>query len=173
MKILLLGQPSEDKYSNICPPIGLCYISSFLKKQGFNAKVIDASSYSWRKIKDILKKEKPDVVGLQCLTIERGQTYKLARIVRKELPRSKIIIGGQHASCFPEQMFRLAPIDFVVIGEGELTATELMQTLENKEDYKNIKGLAYKDVALLELGVTHFLEGNGFEVLFGFISVFY
>jgi len=145
MKILFLGQPSKDKFTNIAPPIGLCYLSATLKKEGYDSKVIDACSYSWKKIKSILREEKPDVVGIQCVTIERGQSYKLAKIVKKELPKCIIIFGGQHASCFPEQMFKLAPIDYVVIGEGELTIIELIKAIEKGNDLYNIKGLAFKE----------------------------
>ena len=145
LKYLLMSQPSEDKFSNICPPIGLCYISANLKKEGFNAKVIDGSLYSMKELRRIIRKERPDVIGLQCLTIERGQTYRVAKMIRKMMPNVIIFVGGQHATIFPGHMFQLMPIDYVVIGEGEITTVELARAIENEESVGHIKGIAYRE----------------------------
>ncbi|MFA6461384.1 MAG: radical SAM protein [Candidatus Woesearchaeota archaeon] len=148
MKTLFLGLPSLEKYSHISPPIGLCYLSAMLKKNDFPSKILDCSSRSWKEIERILLREKPDILGIQCLTIERGQAFKLAKMARHLLPSVKIVFGGQHASCFPEHMFKLAPIDYVVIGEGELTIVELVRAInEGKTSEKHlskIKGLAFR-----------------------------
>lgn len=144
IKTLFIGLPSIEKYSNISPPIGLCYLSSMLKHNGYSAKIIDASSFSMRKIKKVLEEENPDLLGIQCLTIERGQAYKVAKIAKKVLPKVKIVFGGQHASNFPDQMFKLAHVDFVVMGEGEYTTLELVKALSTNKKYEKINGLAYK-----------------------------
>ena len=157
IKTLFIGLPSEENYSNLSPPIGLCYLSAVLKKTGYRAKMIDCSLCSWKQIKDLLRKEKPHLLGIQVLTIERSQSYKLAKIAKKILHKIKIVFGGQHASFFPTYMFKLAPVDFVVVGEGEETIVELVSALQNKTPLKGIKGLVYRDKNKIVLNAPRML----------------
>ena len=42
-------------------------------------------------------------------------------------------------------------VDFLVIGEGEITLAELIKALENKANFADIKGLVYRDQATSEI----------------------
>lgn len=56
-------------------------------------------------------------------------------------------MGGVHPTLFPEQTLKNALVDFVVIGEGEKTALELlniMQTSDEGLDFTSIDGLGFK-----------------------------
>jgi hypothetical protein len=53
--------------------------------------------------------------------------------LRKKNTESKIILGGNHASASPERMFELFPIDYVIVGEGELTLSKLLEKIEGKK----------------------------------------
>ncbi|MFA5797278.1 MAG: radical SAM protein [Candidatus Woesearchaeota archaeon] len=158
LKILLLSPPSETGYSHLVAPIGLCYLSANLKKYGFDSKVWDFAGMNEEKIKSILLEEKPDIVGIPCLTIERGMSYKLAKLVKTLFPECIIIFGGQHASLFPEQMFILAPIDYVVLYEGDHTLVELVRAITENEDITIIKGIAYRQGHKITLTLRRQLE---------------
>lgn len=141
--ILLINPPREIPQRADFPPIGLAYISSYLNHNGIRSKVIDAASFSWNKLKNALKKNTPYIVGIPCWTLERKQSFKTAKLVREVLPEVKIIIGGHHATSFPEHMFKLADADIVVTGEGEITTFELVNTLLNNGDLEKVKGITY------------------------------
>ena len=55
-------------------------------------------------------------------------------------------MGGIHPTFYPEEILteKKCPIDFAVIGEGEITAYKLVKAfLKEDKDYKNIPGIAY------------------------------
>jgi radical SAM superfamily enzyme YgiQ (UPF0313 family) len=144
MDLLLINPPREIPQRADFPPIGLAYIASYLRQNGFDARVLDASSFSWRKLREVLKKRTARIVGVPCWTVERGQSFKTAGLVKEVLPQSRIIMGGHHATAFPEHMFKLAGADAVVIGEGEITTLELTRVLLDGGDLGGVKGIAYE-----------------------------
>jgi radical SAM superfamily enzyme YgiQ (UPF0313 family) len=144
MDLLLINPPREIPQKPDFPPIGLAYIASYLRQNGFDARVLDASSFSWRKLKEALKKRTARIVGVPCWTVERGQSFKTARLLKEILPQSRLIMGGHHATAFPEHMFKLAGADAVVIGEGEITTLELTRVLLDEGDLGGVKGIAYE-----------------------------
>lgn len=142
--VLFIAPPREIPQKMDFPPVGLAYLSSYLKKAGIRTSLIDASPMSWNKLARSVSEKSPPIVGITCWTQERGQAFKTAKIVRAILPDTKIIIGGHHATAFPHNMFVQAYADAVVIGEGEQTTLELVSALLGSKDLKNIKGIAYK-----------------------------
>jgi radical SAM superfamily enzyme YgiQ (UPF0313 family) len=145
IETLFINPPREIPQWPDFPPLGLSYICSSLKKNGITASVLDASSFSWRQLKNVVKEKSPLVVGIPCWTLERGQSFKVAKVVKEVLPHVKIIMGGYHATAFPEHMFRLASADVIVTGEGEITSVELVKTLLDNGDVRGIKGIAYRE----------------------------
>ncbi|MCP4349061.1 MAG: radical SAM protein [Desulfobacterales bacterium] len=145
MKILLINPPREILQPACFPPMGLAYIGGVLRQKNHKVRIIDASSYSWKKLEKEILLSNPDIVGITCWTIERGQAFITAKIVRQCFPWTKIIIGGQHATAFPEHMFQIAHADIVVIGEGEETVLEIITAVENNNPISQVKGIVYKE----------------------------
>ncbi len=143
MDILLVNPPRQIPQQPDFPPMGLAYIAAYLCSRDIEAAVLDAAPLNWKRLQEEILASRPAIVGFPCWTMERGQTFKAASIVRKILPEAKIIIGGHHASAFPEHMFQQAHADAVVIGEGELTAYELASAYLDNKDISNIRGIAY------------------------------
>ena len=139
MKLALVNTDME----NLDPPFGLCYIASYLRKYlNFNNTII----VDKEDIMERLIKEKPDVVGITASSINFAKANELAKQIKSEL-HVLVIIGGVHITSLPNQ-FENSNFDIAVIGEGEQTALELMQKLENQNfdmnDLKNVKGLLYR-----------------------------
>lgn len=145
MKVLLISPPREVLQPACFPPMGLAYIGAVLKQDRHEVRIIDAASYSCKRLEREILATNPDVVGITCWTIERVQTFKTAQISKQCVPQAKIIIGGQHATAFPEHMFKLAHADVVVLGEGEETMSELMSCFENNDDISHIRGIVYQN----------------------------
>jgi len=80
----------------ITPPLGLGYLSSYLKKSGTDTVIIDGLKESLKLNQMVGKilRLKPDAVAITCLTA----FYREAVLLSKELKRNKIttIIGGPH-----------------------------------------------------------------------------
>ena len=149
-KILFINPP-QDRTGNLVNknqlewiPLGLCYLSAIAKQQGYETKVIDLARSTWTAVEKTLIKENPDILGLSCWTDIRFSTFKTSNIAKKLNKNIKIIIGGSHASFFPEHMFKLTSADVVVIGEGEQTLRELLIAYKNNKPISKILGIAYK-----------------------------
>ena len=96
--------------------------------------------------KEILS-QKWDIIGIGGLTTTYGRIKQLIPLFRKLVPTSKIIVGGGWSTYNPDEITKLLPeIDFVVLGEGEETFSELYDEIQNEgNDFDKINGLYIND----------------------------
>jgi anaerobic magnesium-protoporphyrin IX monomethyl ester cyclase len=129
-------------------PLGLLYLKGVLKRDNHQTLVKDYTANSPEKTKEeilsILKKESVDFVGLTCTTNNRASVFYFTRLIKENFPNIKIILGGIHATFLYKQILDNFPVDFIVLGEGEITLPKLLNAIEKKSSLKKIKGLAYK-----------------------------
>ncbi len=64
-----------------------------------------------------LRRYKPDIVGITGYTHEANIVKSLAREVRANLPKAKVVVGGHHATVAPSD-YDIPEIDVIVRGEG-------------------------------------------------------
>lgn len=167
MKVLLINPAIEvqaGEVINIIAPLGLAYIAAVLEKNRNRVKILDFPALSWKNpikikrgkkiifrysptddfLKEFLLNFRPKIVGISNLVSPtEGETLKLAAKIKRFLPETKIVIGGSNASVRPEVFIKNSDIDFVIVGEGEETMSELVKKLAGKK-YRNILGLIYK-----------------------------
>jgi radical SAM superfamily enzyme YgiQ (UPF0313 family) len=125
MKIALV-RPNYNSHI-ITPPLGLGYLSSYLKKSGTDTVIIDGlkENLDFRRMINRILDLKPDAVAITCLTAFYNQAVSLSR----ELKKNKIttIIGGPHPTFLPYQTLVESQADYVVCGEGENPLRELIR----------------------------------------------
>lgn len=68
----------------------------------------------------------PDWVGISILTPTCNAGLALAAAAKKLRPATKVVVGGVHATTFPEEIAANPCVDVVVVGEGEEAIRELM-----------------------------------------------
>jgi radical SAM superfamily enzyme YgiQ (UPF0313 family) len=136
MKIALV-RPNYKSHI-ITPPIGLGYLSSYLKKSGIETKIIDGlkENLSPSRLMRRIQKFNPDAVGITSLTAFYQEVVVLARQLAKK--KIKTVIGGQHPTFLPYRTLLESQADFVVCGEGEIPLLELA---ESKFCSKSIRGV--------------------------------
>ena len=135
-----------SRLANIVPPLGLASIAAYLGREGINADIIDcyARPDSDYLIRDYLLTEKPSFIGLSCTTSSFLDGIRIAKLARSFLPDIKIVFGGPHVSALKNRVLESFPvIDFVVVGEGEQTLTELIE--KGNEEAHSVQGLVYRD----------------------------
>jgi anaerobic magnesium-protoporphyrin IX monomethyl ester cyclase len=129
----------RDEDWSVGPPLGLGYLSSYLKKYGEGYETVI------RRNLDELIEEKPDLVGISCSTYSYNVAIRAAKRVKSELG-VPCIIGGTHITAMPQ---RLHPIfDAAVLGEGEKTFFDLCELFKathklDKSDLTNVKGILF------------------------------
>lgn len=104
--------------------------------------------YIWDNLVEQIRSEAPDVVGLGLVTVKMTGAKIICQRIKKELGDIPIVLGGIHPTSVPAETLNQIPeADFVVVGEGEETARELLQYLGAPREYelRSIKGLVYRD----------------------------
>jgi radical SAM superfamily enzyme YgiQ (UPF0313 family) len=90
---------------------------------------------------DTLAAFQPHLVGISVtLTIDVYRALDIAREAKAANPRTFVFVGGHHPSLRPED-FHHPAVDAIVVGEGELTASELVDTLAAEGDLERVPGL--------------------------------
>jgi anaerobic magnesium-protoporphyrin IX monomethyl ester cyclase len=134
MKVMLLFPPQGFTSKDVMPHIGLAYLAAVLEENDIQVEILDAQ------VEGLEKKylqSKPDIVGITSLTEMRFQSFKAAKIAKKTLPRSIVIMGGPHASLAAyDTLLNVPSVDTIVRGEGEYTLLETCKVLEDNEDLK-------------------------------------
>lgn len=105
----------------------------------------DVKIFDMRLDKNTLSKEienfLPDVVGAGCVTAGYYECVKVLKETKSLNPKIITIVGGHHPSVMPQD-FAKEFVNFIVIGEGEKTFPELIDSLELKKDIYEVKGIA-------------------------------
>lgn len=131
------------------PPLNLMYLAAVLEKAGFYVKIIDANLYNIlpREIVNIVKRLKPDIIGLTAATATIKTALQYVSEIKKTLSHVFTIIGGPHTTFLPIETLNMSKdLDAVAIGEGEETLLELAESYEkgNPNWPSDIKGIAYR-----------------------------
>lgn len=149
MKILLISIISDNPLAieTSYSPLSLGFLSSY-SKQYVQAEFKFIFS-NGNNIGSILENYQPDLVAITVLSHYFNYCKKVSKIIKqwKNIP---IIIGGQHITAMPECL--TPDMDIAVLGEGELTFTEILKYyIENElfNNLENIKGIAYKKDGVL------------------------
>lgn len=143
-KILFLRASSGWKDPS--PPMAFSYLGKIAKDDGFKVFVENLNAqYANKTIKDIIeliKKEKPSVVGISIFTNYVKDSYDL---IKKIKPYCSIIIaGGPHVTIHPEEVLEKG-VDVAVLGEAEASFAQLLKALVSKKSLQGVRGIAYKD----------------------------
>jgi anaerobic magnesium-protoporphyrin IX monomethyl ester cyclase len=154
-------------------PVGLAYLSAYLKKSGHDVKIYNADininpsrmDYSrltdyydaylsglkddanpaWQEIETIVKDYQPKVVGITAMTVKIASAYKTAAHIKKIDPNITVILGGNHPTLKPEEvMSNTTNIDGLVMGEGEISFSKLVAAIDEKKIPEHIDGVTIR-----------------------------
>ncbi|MEI6578516.1 MAG: radical SAM protein [Eubacteriales bacterium] len=142
MRILFIVSDTGYYRSGLSNPLGVLSIATYLKKNGYDVKIYDRN-IDKTKISILMKSYNPDLVGISVIS-SRGlkDALKVSKAVKKF---GKLIIwGGQMPTMQTELCFDCEYIDYIMMGEGELTWLEFAQKIGKSESLDNIDGIAYK-----------------------------
>ncbi|MFZ5515221.1 MAG: B12-binding domain-containing radical SAM protein [Candidatus Zhuqueibacterota bacterium] len=104
------------------PPLGLCYLASYLQTylDFHDIVIINSGDAVFEKIRDA----RPEIVGFTAYTAGYYDVLDLMKRVKTELA-VPVLVGGPHITCLPHKLSEDADIGFV--GEGEQTLLEVMR----------------------------------------------
>ncbi|HEW79668.1 MAG TPA: hypothetical protein ENH34_06885, partial [Phycisphaerales bacterium] len=99
------------------PPLGLCYIANYLKKNGVEVKIIDRKVLMAQKrcsasavnemTENEIRRFQPDIVGITVTTPTLFDVKaNIIKVIRKVNKEATVVVGGPHASALPEDILR-------------------------------------------------------------------
>ena len=142
-------------------PLGILYMASYLRVKDWpgEIEIYDArlsglvnklpnGDMVFGDLDDVVEKHikdsKPDIIAISNMfSWQVANAFEMAKTAKKACPKSIVIIGGPHASSFPEETLNEDCIDYVVMGEGEERIYNLLTTLERGEEV-SIQGILGK-----------------------------
>lgn len=159
-KVLLIDPPFPERPWDInwltqFPPKGLMYIAAYLRQVGIPVAVYDLKQLQFdrpsllkRSLEEIeywaanlVRKDKPDVVGITSTTISYLPATRIARVVKAALPNVTVVIGGVHVTFTAHETLGECPwIDVVVRGEGERP----MLAIAEGQPLEAIEGISFR-----------------------------
>lgn len=116
--------PVEGQVMRPYPPLGLLYLSAYLKARGRSVVVFDSTFSTPRKLADFLHETRPRRLGLYANLMTRPRIVELIGVASGlGIP---VVVGGPDASGNVEEYLREGA-SVVVRGEGEATLSELLE----------------------------------------------
>ena len=175
MKILLVNPPNRnmittnvpsvvDEETGFYPPLGLMYVASYLKEHSpHSVHILDAQveKVNYKQLKEKISRINPDIVGIQATTFTLIDSMLTAKIVKELNKNIKVVLGGPHVNIFPDETISIKDVDYLVLGEGERTFTELIKHIDNKARLNSINNLVFEH----NNRVIHTKKGNLIEDL--------
>jgi radical SAM superfamily enzyme YgiQ (UPF0313 family) len=143
--LIMVCAGSQGPADKMHVPLGLLYIGSALERNGYDVKIWHLLPEEFDDALPKIQAREPLWVGLSVLsgmTTYWAATY--SKRIRATMPETPIAWGGPHASALPLACAREPYIDYVVRGEGEVTAVELSEALLSGGDVREIAGLGFK-----------------------------
>lgn len=127
------------------PPLGLGYLASNLRENGFKVRIIDdlVEKLSFDELLKRLKGSK--IVGITSTTATFNSALAYAKKIKNALKDVFLILGGVHVSFEPEKALQNDFVDAVCIGEGEETIVEVAERVEADKSLEGVRGVYYKE----------------------------
>ncbi|MGE6487788.1 B12-binding domain-containing radical SAM protein [Paenisporosarcina sp. NPDC076898] len=98
---------------------------------------------SFNIVSDIYLK-KPKVVGFSCYIWNIEETLKVVRLLKRVSPETIIVLGGPEVSYDSNYWLRrMEEIDFIVMGEGEVSFKQLLHYVEGTVSLQEVPGICY------------------------------
>lgn len=146
MKVLLTQPRLPTLYQKPKePPLNLAILAAVLEQEGFTVKCLDMEARLEGEYVQLIREFKPQILGLSATTMGVLRAVEMALQAKEMLPEIKTIIGGYGVSCDREYVMNLEYFDYGVIGEGEVTLSELCNNIREGKGCEDIKGLVWKD----------------------------
>lgn len=140
----LNDDPVERRIMKPYPPLGILYVSAYLKSRGFAVGVFDSTFSTKEEFRAHILRTRPPVVGIYVNLMTKLTALELIRWCREA--GAVVVVGGPEVPSHGEEFLRHGA-DVGVIGEGEATLAELLPALALRgvHDLGEVHGLIYRN----------------------------
>lgn len=127
------------------PHVGIAYLTSVLKKNGYEVKIYDEGIESSDKcLFDLIDTFKPNIIGVTGFSYAYGYFQDLIKRIN-EHTKTPIVAGGPHVSAVGKEILKSTKLTFALTGEGEVSLLLFLEELfKKKPHFENVPGLIWR-----------------------------
>ena len=122
---------------------GLSSIAAYAKREGFHIDLIDLRKLkNWGDFTKEITRGNPDVVGLTMMSVDFNPVMKCIEMIKNFNSEIKIVVGGPHPTLMPREVIPNSNIDYIILGEGEISFANLLRDIQmGKSSERIIQGI--------------------------------
>jgi anaerobic magnesium-protoporphyrin IX monomethyl ester cyclase len=138
---------TKSSWAALWMPLSLCYISSFLRNNNHQVKLVDciAEKIDDKKLVEIAGELGPEIVILNTAIPSITGDMNTAAVFKRNFPDTKIIVVGMYPTIFGKECLENFPqVDYAIIDEPEWVSSSLVNALSRKSTIEGIKGLIFR-----------------------------
>jgi radical SAM superfamily enzyme YgiQ (UPF0313 family) len=138
------------KVNKLSPPLGMAILASMLRLNKHEVKLFDLEALrsTVNEQIDSFATFAPDIIGVFGTSPINKYIKETIAVLRFNFPSAKIIVGGPHATLFPDDFLEnCESIDYIFRGEAEYSIVEFVHQISLFDDVKfpdKIEGIVYK-----------------------------
>lgn len=149
-KVLFITPPLKrwDVVSAQQPYPGYAFLGAILEQNNITVEVLDCNllELSLHEMLALIEQKSPDIVGIGVYPSGARSVMKAMRMIKNVSKDIVTVLGGPQVTALPALYAKDPDIDFVVIGEGDYTFTELVQEISKENsNFSSIAGIAFND----------------------------
>lgn len=140
----LSEDPKEAEIMKPYPPLGLLYLSAYLKRAGFTVEVFDTTFATKAELGTRLAATPGGVLGVYTNLMTRANVlWVMAEAARHNWT---VVAGGPESANYPDEYLDHGA-HVVVVGEGEETLAELLPALRDRGRHRleEVAGVAFRN----------------------------
>jgi anaerobic magnesium-protoporphyrin IX monomethyl ester cyclase len=143
-------------------PLGLVYLAGAARQAKLDPEIYDAMAkgHAYPEIEHRFRESMADYVASTAITATINDAVKTLELAKSIRPDTVTILGGVHpAFMYEEVLANSAAVDYIVIGEGEVTLRHLLEVLEAGGNPESVSGIAFRrGGALVKTGRRNLIE---------------
>lgn len=150
-KFVILATPAPISHRTAEENLGLGYLASVLRSNGYDVLIYDAWLNDWTPEElaaKIIASPMPLFVGMSTYQSNMEQALKTLKIVKNS--RDIKFVAGGFGPTFSPELFLDNGFDYIIRDEGEIAICQLAAALQTNEGINEIAGLGYKQAGRVQ-----------------------
>ncbi len=139
----------EEEGNRYLPfPFYMAYACAILEREGYACRMIDGVAERISEDEYIKRaiEFQPDVTILEVSTASLPIDVRQAQRIKEHCPHTKIVFSGIHLDMYrPGFLDEFPVVDFVMKGEYDLIALNLIKAIEGNIQFSQVPGLVYRE----------------------------
>lgn len=134
----------EQRIMKPYAPLGILYLSAYLKREGFDVEIFDSTFSNKDALGARLAATPGGVVGVYTNLMTRPNALWVVQAARQH--GWTVVLGGPESANYPDDYLDRGA-DVVVVGEGEATMAELLPALSHRGAHRlhGVAGTVFRD----------------------------